>query len=326
MKQLKSVALAGALALAGCSEGLAPAATESAPVTPGRPATQQTAAAVLAVLDQSGWSAMDFGALGATSEFQNDGEPTGASGFGASGLAAADVSVPEFWGRIRGEPVSKVRTVTEKGDTAWASIRVDYNGAFLVDLTPGDNRLDVTSKPLVESLLQQARFEKTVIGESGEARWALVGITPQQYVATDESHRTVKITKVTVSVNGVVKIDVTDPTAFVQVVHGTEKATVPAFEKGDVVKVVLKVANTTGTNNTPPTFAFLSSFHADPNGLGWRRMRMEDTGDGTFSLSWVVRQRGNERVIVEALDAQSFVTPTADDYCANIWGIPYSIR
>lgn len=327
MKQLKAIVMVGALALAGCSEGLGPSAGSGpAPGTPGVPATQQTAAAVLAVLDQSGWSAMDFGALGASSEFQNDGEPTGASG--AAGLASADVSVPEFWGRIRGEPVSKVRTVTEKGDTAWASIKVDYNGAFLVDLTPGDNRLDVTSKPLVESLLQQARFEKTAIGDRGEAHWALVGITPQQYVATDESRRTVKITQVTVSVNGVVKIDVTDPTAFAKVVLGSEKTShdVPAFDKGDTVKVVVKVANTTGTNNTPPTFAFLSSFHADPNGLGWRRMRMEDRGDGTFSLSWVVWQRGRERVIVEALDAQSFVTPTADDYRANIWGIPYSIR
>ncbi len=328
MKQLAAVAMVGALALAGCNDGLGPAA-DLTPDTPGVPATPQVAAAVLAVLDQSGWSAMDFGALGATSEFQNDGEPMGSSVYGAPAQApAADVTVPEFWGRIRGEPVSKVRTVTEKGDTAWASIKVDYNGAFLVDLTPGDNRLDVTSKPLVESLIQQARFEKTAIGEKGEARWALVGITPQQYVATGESQRTVKITQVTVSVNGVVQIEVTDPTAFAKVVLGSEKTghDVPAFNKGDTVKVVVTVANTTGTNNTPPTFTFLSSFHADPNGLGWRRMRMEAKGDGIFSLSWVAQQRGKERVIVEALDAQAFVTATADDYRANIWGIPYSIR
>ena len=323
MKQLTVVAMLGALALAGCSEGLAPTATESAPLTPGTPATQQTAAAVLAVLDQSGWSAMDFGAVGAANEFQNDGV-VGASVYRA---AAATVSVPEFWGRLRGDPVTKVRTVTEQGDTAWASIQVDYNGAFLLDLTPGDNRLDVTSKPLVESMIQQARFLKMAGGEKERAHWALVGITPQQYLATDPARRTVKITQVTVSVNGVIKIDVTDPTAFAKVLQNAGKGDeVPAFHKGDTVKVVVKVANTTGTNNTPPTFAFLSSFHADPNGLGWRRMRMEDQGDGTFSLRWVVQQRGRERVIVEALDAQSFVTPTADDYRANVWGIPYMIQ
>ncbi len=324
MKQLKVVAMVGALALAGCSEGLAPAATESAPATPGTAATQQTASAVLSVLDQSGWSAMDFGAIGASSEFQNDGV-AGASVYGA---AAAAVSVPEFWGRLRGEPVSKVRTVTERGDTAWASIRVDYNGAFLLDLTPGDNKLDVTSKVLLESLIQQARFQRTAATDGREGHWELVGITPQQYVATDETHRTVKISEVSVSVNGVVKIDVTDPTAFEKVEQGSEKTSqdVPAFNKGDTVKVMVKVDNTTGTNNTPPTFAFLSSFHADPNGLGWRRMRMTDNGDGTFSLRWVAQQRGKERVIVEALDAQSFVTPTADDYRANVWGIPYAIR
>lgn len=324
MKQLKVVAMLGALALAGCSDGLAPAATESAPVTPGGPATQQTQAAVLALLDQSGWSALDFGAIGASSEFQNDGV-AGASVYGA---AAATVSVPEFWGRLRGDPVTKVRTVTEQGDTAWASIKVDYNGALLLDLTPGDNRLDVTSKLLVESMIQQARFEKIATDGKERPDWALVGITPQQYIATDPSRRTVQITQVTVSVNGVVKIDVTDPTAFAKVVQGEHKGgdEVPAFSKGDTVKVVVKLTNTTGTNNTPSTFAFLSSYHADPNGLGWRRMRMEDQGDGTFSLSWVVQQRGRERVIVEALDAQSFVTPTADDYRANIWGIPYKIQ
>jgi len=324
MKQLRMVAAVGALALAACSEGLGPIATESAPSTPGQPASRETATAVLAILDQSGWSGLDFGAIGASSEFQND----GLVGAGYYGAPAATVSVPEFWGRLRGEPVSKVHTVTEQGDTAWVSIRVDYNGAFLLDLTPGDNRLTVTSKPLVESLIQQARFHKVANAESTRPHWVLVGITPQQYVATDPARRTVKITQVTVSVNGVVKIDVTDPTAFAQVTRNLAKHSgeVPAFNKGDTVKVVVKVTHTTGTNNTPPTFAFLSSFHADPNGLGWRRMRMEDLGEGTFSLRWVVRQRGNERVIVEALDAQSFVTPTDDDYRANIWGIPYKIH
>lgn len=323
MKQLRVVAMAATLALVACSEPVAPGA-ETVPTLPGAPASAQTTAAVLSALEQSGWAGLDFGALGATNEFQNDGI-TGAASLQA---AAADVSVPEFWGRIRGDPVSKVRTVTEQGDTAWASIKVDYNGAFLLDLVPGNNRLDITSKPLVESMTQQARFQKMTVAEKREAVWVLVGITPQQYLATDEPRRTVKITEVSVSVNGVEKIKVTDPTAFQKVPHGADKTSheVPAFNKGDTVKVAAKITNSTGTNNNPSTFAFLSSFHADPNGLGWRRMRMQDHGDGTYSLTWVAQHRGKERVIVEALDAQSFVTPTDDDYRANIWGLPYWIR
>jgi hypothetical protein len=158
----------------------------------------------------------------------------------------------------------------------------------------------------------------------------LVGITPQQYLATDVAKQTVKITEVVVSVNGVVKIDITDPAAFAKVCQSStttdKNACVPLFKKGDNVKVVVKVANTTGTNNTPPTFAFLSSYHADPNGLGWRRMQMTDGGDNSYSLSWVAQQYGRERIIVEALDAQSFVTPTADDYRANVWAVPYQIQ
>ncbi|MBI4503872.1 MAG: hypothetical protein HY700_22255 [Gemmatimonadetes bacterium] len=332
MRKLLTIGLASAaLGMAACSENTAPNSDPvagnplSGMVTPGNPASAQTAAAVLSVVDQSGWSAADFGAVGATSEFENAGETWATSTYRSP---TAAVAVPEFWGRLRGEPVSRTREVTEKGDTAWASIRVDYNGAFLLDLTPGNGRLDVTSKPLVESMVQRARLEKGPANEKGYRNWVLVGITPQQYVATNPAQQTVKITEVAVSVNGTVKIDITDPAAFEKIVNGTGagREAVPLFTRGDTVKVTAKVANTTGTGNTPPTFAFLSSFHADPNGLGWRRMLMHDDGDGSFSLSWVAAQKGRERIIVEALDAQSFVTPTADDYRANVWAVPYQIQ
>ncbi len=338
-RQLAVLLTLGALALAGCNDNTAPADnTTSSVTTPasgtgtgigtgsgGGPVSAQEAAAVLALVDQSGWSGTDFGAIGATSEFQNDGEAFAPS-ISRSPMVA--VSVPEFWGRLRGEPVLKTRIVTEKGDTAWASIKVDYNGAFLLDLTPGDGKLDVTSKPLVESMVQQARLEKGPANEHGVRNWVLVGITPQQYVATDAAKQTVKISEVVVSVNGVVKIDITDPTAFEKILSTAAKTSndMPLFHRGDNIKIVVKVANTTGTNNTPPTFAFLSSFHADANGLGWRRMQMQDGGDNSYSLTWVAQQAGRERVIVEALDAQGFVTPTADDYRANVWAVPYQIQ
>jgi hypothetical protein len=331
-KQLGVLLTFGALALVGCSDNTSPSSdvlSVSNPLSggssPGTTASPQTAAAVLAVVDQSGWSGADFGAVGATSEFQNEGEAWATSALGSPAVA---VSVPEFWGRLRGEPVTKTRTVTEKGDTAWASIRIDYNGAFLLDLTPGDGKLDVTSKPLVESMVQQARLEKGPPNEKGVRNWVLVGITPQQYVATDPAKQTVKITEVVVSVNGTVKIDITDPTAFERIMQTAAKASgdLPLFHRGDNIKIVVKVANTTGTNNTPPTFAFLSSFHADPNGLGWRRMQMQDGGDNSYSLTWVAQQTGRERIIAEALDAQAFVTPTADDYRSNVWAVPYQIQ
>jgi hypothetical protein len=334
-RQLAGLLAFGALALAGCTEGTAPggdgssSSSVSNPLSGGTGGTQsspQTTAAVLSVVDQSGWSGTDFGAVGATSEFRNDGEALAAP---LSASPSVAVSVPEFWGRLRGEPLSKTRIVTERGDTAWASIKVDYNGAFLLDLTPGDSKLDVTSKPLVESMIQQARLEKGPPNERGVRNWVLVGITPQQYVATDVAKQAVKITEVVVSVNGVVKIDITDPTAFEKInlsTAGKSTTDMPLFKRGDNIKIVMKVANTTGTNNTPPTFAFLSSFHADANGLGWRRMQMQDGGDNSYSLSWVAQQYGRERIIVEALDAQSFVTPTADDYRANVWAVPYQIQ
>jgi hypothetical protein len=134
---------------------------------------------------------------------------------------------------------------------------------------------------------------------------------------------------VTVTVNGVVKLEITDPAAFARVCQPVETAAtrcVPLFTRGDSVRVDVAVANTTGTGNTPPTFAFLSSFHADPNGLGWRRMVMHDNGDRSYSLRWVAQQKGRERIIVEALDSQSFATPSEDDYRANVWAIPYQVQ
>jgi hypothetical protein len=55
-------------------------------------------------------------------------------------------------------------------------------------------------------------------------------------------------------------------------------------------------------------------------------MQMHDNSDGSFTLSWVAQQRGRERIIVEALDAQTFVTATDDDYRSNVWAIPYEIQ
>ena len=86
-RQLAAIIALGALALAGCSEGTAPGTSNSSSVTgpvteaPTRTMSAQEAAPLLAAMDQTGWAGTDFGAVGASSEYQNDGEVWAASPF-----------------------------------------------------------------------------------------------------------------------------------------------------------------------------------------------------------------------------------------------------
>src|SRR3989338_7716796 len=109
MKKLWTIGLTlGALGMAACAENTAPSSDGGAanPLSgagnPGSPASPQTSAAGLSVLDQSGGSAPDSGGVGAPRDFKSAGD-TGAASPGLS--AAVAVRVPGFWGRLRGEPV-----------------------------------------------------------------------------------------------------------------------------------------------------------------------------------------------------------------------------
>src|SRR5579864_2674566 len=97
-RTFRAVGVVAALALAACSETTAPGLGNNVGgslggVTGGNVSPQE-AQAVLSVVDASGWAAQDFGAVGATTEFQNDGEAWATSVLGP----AATVAVPEFWG------------------------------------------------------------------------------------------------------------------------------------------------------------------------------------------------------------------------------------
>jgi len=101
---------------------------------------------------------------------------------------------------------------------------------------------------------------------------------------------------------------------------------VPVFHVGDSVKVVAAVTNTTGGSYFPPTFVYLHVRHVDPTALVWRRIRMQDNGDGTYTRTWVARTTGRDRFAVDALDAATIELGSADNYRANVVGIPFRIE
>ena len=137
----------------------------------------------------------------------------------------------------------------------------------------------------------------------------------------DPSRRTVVVTDVQVYRNDTLLVEVTDPTALLDVT-----SRIPRFHVGDTVKVVTAVTNTTGGGFTPPSFVFLHVRHADARGTSWRRVPMVDNSDGTYQRSWIARRTGVDRFVVDALDAATLLLGTVDNYRANEVGIPYRIE
>jgi hypothetical protein len=298
-----AAAVAGAVALA-CGEGTAPSSQQ---------------AQVLAA-EQEQLGAMvdsDFGAAGATA---TDATPAGASL--SAGLAAGTAdTAPTFWGRIRIVPGGPRpiyhRDVTIQGDTARVEHDITYHGVLLVD-TSADGVFDPTAKPLADRMTQHAVLVRDASRPHG---WRVVQLSPQDWTVVDPSRQTVTVTDVKVYRNDTLLVEVTDPAVLFDVT-----SRVPRFRLGDTVKVVAAATNTTNSGFTPPSFVFLHVRHASVTGTSWRRLKMTDNGDGTYQRSWIARQTGIDRFLVDALDAATLLEGTADNYRTSEVGIPYRIE
>src|SRR5881296_1376972 len=305
----KAIHLMIAAAVAGlaaaCGEGTAPASGQ--------------ADVLAAEADQLGAMVdTDFGAAGAAATAA----PTASSsGVLAAPTATAGDTAPTFWGRLRVVPGGPRpvyhRDVTIQGDTARVEHDITFDGVFLVD-TSADGRFDPTAKPLADQMAQHAVL---VRDRSLPRGWRVIELSPQDWTVVDPSRRTVVVTDVQVYRNDTLLVEVTDPTALLDVT-----SRIPRFHVGDTVKVVTAVTNTTGRGFTPLSFVFLHVRHADAHGTSWRRVPMVDNGDGTYQRSWIARRTGVDRFVVDALDAATLLLGTVDNYRANEVGIPYRIE
>jgi hypothetical protein len=297
-----AAAVAGAVALA-CGEGTAPSSQP----------TQVLAA------EQEQLGAMvdsDFGVAGATAT-----DAAAGASVSADLAATAGDTAPTFWGRLRVVPGGPRpiyhRDVTIQGDTARVEHDITYDGILLVD-TSADGVFNPTAKPLADRMTQHAVL---VRDDSRPHGWRVVQLSPQDWTVVDASRQTVTVTDVKVYRNDTLLVEVTDPAALFDVT-----SRVPRFRLGDTVKVVAAVANTTNSGFTPPSFVFLHVRHAALSGTSWRRLKMTDNGDGTYQRSWMARQTGIDRFLVDALDSGVLLEGTADNYRTNEVGIPYRIE
>jgi hypothetical protein len=46
-------------------------------------------------------------------------------------------------------------------------------------------------------------------------------------------------------------------------------------------------------------------------------------GDGTFTATWTVRDRGRHHIAVDVLNSRCLQNETDDDYNSTTWGIPF---
>ncbi|PYP01310.1 MAG: hypothetical protein DMD61_01730 [Gemmatimonadetes bacterium] len=301
-----AASLVGLAAVACSNEGTAPA-TDQAQV-------------LAAESDQLGAMVdTDFGAAGAAATSAST-EPAG-SGLSAALTTSGADTAPTFWGRLRVVPGGPRpiyhRDVTIQGDTARVEHDITFNGIFLVD-TSADGVFDPTSKPLADRMTQHAVLVRDA---SRPHAWRVVELSPQDWTVVDPSRQTVTVTDVKVYRNDTLLVEVTDPTALLDVTNR-----IPRFHLGDTVKVVAAVTNTTGSGFTPGSFVFLHVRHASVLNTTWRRVPMVDNGDGTYQRTWIARQTGIDRFVVDALDSATLLLGTADNYRTNEVGIPYRIE
>ncbi len=296
-----AVAAVAALLGFGCSDAGTGAATDQAMVA-------------AALQDQLGtMGGEDFGTSGAVATAALVGDP--------SALLADTALIPQFWGRERVVPGGPspiyTKDIVVQGDSAWVTRGARFQGIFLTD-TSADGVFDPTSKPLADGSSQKVVLVRRRSERHG---WKLVELSPVDWTTTAADRQTVLIQQVQVYRNGQLQLDVDRPDSLFDV-----DTKVPHFVVGDTVTVVARVQNTTGGTFTPATFVFLHVRHADPSGVVWRRVRMNDQGNGTWRRRFIVRQTGRDRLVVDALDAATLVLGTPDNYRSNEWGIPYVIE
>ena len=306
--RLTAAAVLAALTVVACHEG------GTAPLS--------SQAQVLAA-EQEQLGAMvdsDFGAIGATAT--SSPAPGGAATVLSLDASATQVdTAPTFWGRLRVVPGGPLpiyhRDVTIQGDTAKVEHDITFDGVFLVD-TSADGVFNPTAKPLADRMTQHAVL---VRDPAMPHSWRVVELSPQDWTVVDPSRQTVAVTDVKVYRNDTLLVEITDPSALVDVV-----SRIPRFHVGDTVKVVAAVNNTTNSGFTPTTFVFLHVRHVTPTGTSWHRLEMADNGNGTWQRSWITGSTGRDRFVVDALDAATLLLGTADNYRANEVGIPYRIE
>jgi len=318
MSGRKLAAMLGALALTltGCGESIAPDADEL---------SEDDRAEIIQLLEESGFFSDEFGADGAA---EDDLAAVGATSPAAQAdaIVPAEARPPRHWGRRRGRPVRREITIEVDHETGTATVtkEVVFDGKFLLDITH-DSLFNPTDKPLQESLIHTALFRRVPsesVDQNGR-RWRLVRISPAEWVMTDPEKRTVNITRVEVWVNEELEWTVTDPSILVGV-----DDRIPTIRRGDNVVLRAWVDNTLDSGNDPDTYVFLHLFHAKTTMRAWIRvpMRRIEGDDGVYyERAWVARFTGRSRVAVDAIDAQTFMTESEDDYRANIWGAPYRI-
>lgn len=260
---------------------------------------------------------------GTTKKYGSAYTETSSSTSGASAASAdsADTAaiLPAGWGRKLEEDPVRTSTVVVVGDTATVSTVGDVEASLYVD-TSFDGRKNPGVKPIEDQVYRYSTWVK----ENG--KWHITEVSPAEARLANPSEQTVHITEVKVWVNDALALDVTDPSAKLNVDTG-----VVHVSNGDVVRVEAAVANTSTSGYDPLTFVF-----CHPNRpVGGRDLMYDDgvnggdliANDGVWTYTYTVNlAEGVHHAAVDALDSKCLQNETEDDYNSAAWGMPYVVE
>ena len=156
----------------------------------------------------------------------------------------------------------------------------------------------------------------------GPWHWALIELSPVEVLSSGPVDRTVQVEQVTVSVDGEIRWEVSDPETRLPFPAG-----LPIFSPGEEIIVTAKIRNEDTDGAERESVVYL---HQD----GRRKPMVDDGLSGGDQTAWDGVFTRTERIgpvlgfhhsAVDALDAGVFSDETTENYNAAAWGMPYVV-
>ena len=223
-------------------------------------------------------------------------------GVDSSGVLLGNI-IPFAWGRQRLDPIQRIITINQVGDSAYVTVQGKITGVLHIwAFQAGVDTLLKIKKDLEIDFTRNAIFKKTGSEEGTYRGWVLEKISGADAVSTPTY--TVEIDSVRIQ-GETLDVMITDPGALFSLADAI------TFVSGETVTFTLFADDSSA----------LAYLHP------WRLVRMPfvNNGDGSYSGAWAITSAGFHRVAFDLIRRETLFDDTYD-HDSNIWVFPYRVE